>query len=701
LYIRHSCFVQAIEFRSLLTISLGAKKARLRARKNSHEAHFSAGGLSIKARKGYKSPTVKFSIRIPKILLTCTAATVLVSLQAEESPGPDQALLIPLEASPTADTGTSVLGNGTSSETASEAVENQQAPKNPPPPLPLESTNLDAIFQSVTGGSTSPLDLNIGELVRMALENNPEIKIQRLQPDLGQTDIRRALGLFDPKFNFRNQYSQSETPQNAQQYIATGGETTQTQLALIDQLTSLQDSLDALLAEIQGNQPQNANSANIPEFTDPRVFSSQEYDMLWQLGGLTPMGTEYSLNFNQLQARNDINIQTPPSLFYPEYTSIFSISLTQPLLKDFGPAANLAGLRVARIQKKIGWYDWQKQIIRSLSEALYRYFDLVFAYENLRVRKEAVKASLLLERQNIQRVQNGKMRPSDVWEAQASLSNNIDLALRAMNLYVESQNSLKALIFNDQMAARGDIGRIIPATSLEMPLIKIQRFEFIQDAIAYRPEYLQIVSKAEQEGIRVRYARNQAYPTVDFQSSFGLTGLEGEYGSSFGNAFSGQGTAFSVGVLVSIPLGNIEGKANLDAAKLREKQAKIAIQKAITELSLEVDTSISLLETGRQQVIAARNTATAALNTVVAEEKLLEEGKSTTFEVVRLQNNASESRSRELASIASYRKNIVRLAVARGKLLEELGISLEKEAIKSAAPGKRKPPQLPQSMKLQ
>jgi outer membrane protein TolC len=138
----------------------------------------------------------------------------------------------------------------------------------------------------------------------------------------------------------------------------------------------------------------------------------------------------------------------------------------------------------------------------------------------------------------------------------------------------------------------------------------------------------------------------------------------------------------------------------LDAAKLREKQAKIAIQKAITELSLEVDTSISLLETGRQQVIAARNTATAALNTVVAEEKLLEEGKSTTFEVVRLQNNASESRSRELASIAAYRKNIVRLAVARGKLLEELGISLEKEAMKSAAPGKRKPPQLPQSMQL-
>ena len=648
------------------------------------------------AKKANES-LVKFGIRIPRTLLILTAVSFLAPLQAEDPVNIEKSNLPPLEAASKPDLESDALKNGLDSQVSPEQVELQKERRNPPAPLPLEKTNLDAIFQSVAGESA--LNLSIGEMVQMALANNPEIKIQRLEPDLGQTDIRRALGLFDPKFSFRNQYSQSETPQNAQQYIATGGETTQMQLALIDQLTALQDSLDALLAEIQGNQTQTgSNAADVLQFTDPRIFSSQEYDMLWQLGGQTPMGTQYSLNFNQLQARNDINIQKPPSLFYPEYTSIFGLSLTQPLLRNFGPAANLAGLRIARIQNRIGWYDWQKQVIKSLAGALYSYFDLVFACENLRVRKEAVEASRLLERQNIQRVQQGKMRPSDVWEAQAALSNNVDLTLRSMNLYIESQNALKSIILNDKMASHGNIGRLIPTKSLEIPEIKIDRSQFIRDAITYRPEYLQIVSKAEQEGIRVRYARNQAYPTVDFQSSLGLTGLEGEYGSSFGNAFSGQGTAFSVGVLVSIPLGNVEGKANLDAAKLRHKQAQISIQKAITELSLEVDTSISLLETSRQQVIAARNTAIAAQNTVIAEEKLLEEGKSTTFEVVRLQSNASEARSRELTCIAAYRKNIVRLAIARGKLLDELGISLEKEALKSAASGNRKKIQLPQSM---
>jgi len=251
------------------------------------------------------------------------------------------------------------------------------------------------------------------------------------------------------------------------------------------------------------------------------------------------------------------------------------------------------------------------------------------------------------------------------------------------------------------MAESGFISRIIPESSLEVPTVAIDRSQFIYEAISSRPEYLNIVSKAEQEGIRVRYAKNQSYPTVNLVGNMGLTGLEGEYASSLSNAMSAQGTNFSVGVLVSIPLGNIEGRANLDAAKLREKQAQIAIKKAITDISIEVDTAVSLLATSQQQVIAARDTALAARKTATAEEKLLEEGKATTFEVVRLQSNAAESQSRELASIAAYRKNVVRLAVARGKLLTELGISLQKEALQTAMPSKRNNIQLPQSMQNQ
>lgn len=524
---------------------------------------------------------------------------------------------------------------------------------------PLKTIELGQVFTVVSGGIGRELPLDIGGMVRMALTNNPEIKIQRIQPEIGEEDIRRAWGQFDPALSFQTSFSQSETPQNTVEFISTGGES--------------------------GNAT----------FSDPRTFSDENFLMNWQLGGLSPLGTQYAFSFNQLQDRNDLNIQVPPSLFYPEITTFAGLTITQPLLKNFGPAANMAGVRISRIQKRIGWYEWERQLIRSLSEALVRYFDLAYAHENLQVRTQAVSAAQLLEQQNIRRVEEGRMRPSDVWEAQASLSFNVDLALRAMNGLIEAQNALKTVLLTEQMAMDGEIGRIIPLSPLDVPAVQIDRSRFIGEALANRPEYLQIVSRAEQEGIRVRYARNQALPTVNFQGSAGFTGLEGDYGNSFSQALGGQGTAYSVGVVVSIPLGNVEGLANLEAAKLRKQQAELSIQKAVTEVSIEVDTSISLLETSRLQVGTARDTADAAIKTSRAEEMLLEEGKSTTFEVVRLQNNASDARSRELAAKAAYRKNAVRLAVSRGLLLQELGVDIDREALKTSLPGKRRKPDLP------
>lgn len=554
---------------------------------------------------------------------------------------------------------------------------------------PLDLPGIDALLEYPSTTETNAMVLRLDEIVRMALANNPQIKIQRLEPEIGATDIRKAWGLFDPKLGFETSYTQSDIPQNAQQYIATGGETTRSQLALLDQLIILQDELDDILNQIQGNPSSNDPAANAPQFTDPRNFSSQDWNMAWKLGGVTPLGTDYALTFTQLQERNDLNIQIPPSLFYPEITTFAGLTISQPLLKNFGPAATMAGVRIARLQKRIGWYEWQRQLIATLSQTSSQFFDLTFANENLRVRREAVAAARLLEQQNIARVNQGKMRPSDVWEAQASLAANVDFALRASNTCIEAQNALKALVFTEQMAFSQGESRILPASQSALPFIPINRAIFLAEGLKNRPEYQHLLAKAEQEGLRVRYEKNQALPLVNLQASGGLTGLEGEYGSSFGQTFGGQGTSYAVGMVVSIPLGNVEADAKLEAARLRQQQTLLAVQKAATEIAIEIDTSISLLETSRLQVVAARATADAAVKTAFAEQKLLDEGKSTTFEVVRLQNNAADARSRELAAIAQYRKNAVRLAVARGTLLSELGISIEDEALKTSIPNRR------------
>lgn len=553
-------------------------------------------------------------------------------------------------------------------------------PAEAPPPLP--PFDLSPVFAAASGDAAPPMLLTLRQVVQMALDNNTEVKVQRLQPELGEQQVQFARGAFDPQFNFSTLYSYNETPQNAEQFVSTGGETALAQQALVDQLVDLQNSLDQLLAELQGTTA-SPRSAPSGQFNDPRIFVSEDFSMNWSVGGKTPMGTAYQIGLSQLQARNDLNSQIPPSLFFPEYTTTFGLTITQPLLKNFGPAANLAELRVARVQRRVGWYEWQQQLIRSLANSVSLYIDLIYARENLRVREGAVRTARLLEEQNIRRVRAGKMRPSDVWEAQTSLANNADLALRAVNGYVEAQNGLKGLIISAAAIASGPTGRLEPVDDLEIRAVDLDRNLFLREAFTRRPEYLRLQAAAEQEGIKVRFARNQVYPQVDLQASYGLTGLDGNFGDSFGGAFDGQGPAFSVGVVFSVPLGSQKERANLQAAKLRQEQAALGVQRGAIDITMEIDTAISLVRTTREQVKTAAQTSSSARLTAEAQEKLLDEGKATTFDVVRLQNDYADARSRELAARANYRKAVMRLSVARGTLLEELGVNLQEEADKT------------------
>jgi outer membrane protein TolC len=263
------------------------------------------------------------------------------------------------------------------------------------------------------------------------------------------------------------------------------------------------------------------------------------------------------------------------------------------------------------------------------------------------------------------------------------VANNEDLALRAMNAFIETQNQLKAKILSSETIAAGPTGRLEPTDDLEIPPVQLDRDRFIREAFNKRPEYLRVQSVVEQEGIKVRYARNQVYPQVDLQASYGLTGLEGSFGNSFNDTLTTGGPALTVGVVVSIPLGSVKERAGLQAAKYRQEQSSLSLHKVSSDMVLDIETALSIFRTTKEQVNAAAETTRTARLTAEAQEKLLEEGRATTFDVVRLQNDYADARTRELAALANHRKAILRLAVARGALLEELGVNLQNEADKT------------------
>jgi outer membrane protein TolC len=195
----------------------------------------------------------------------------------------------------------------------------------------------------------------------------------------------------------------------------------------------------------------------------------------------------------------------------------------------------------------------------------------------------------------------------------------------------------------------------------------------------------------KKQEVLVKYNRNQVLPRVDAQVSYGVSGLNSDYGTSFGTAAGGQGFDFGAGVVVSVPLGSVKERANLDASKMQRAQAEIALNRAGLNVAIDVDTALSLLESARARIKAAENFLSAAVTNLNSEQNLLEEGRSTTFNVVKFQSDLSLARTRLLSAQAEYRRALVRLGIASGGLLDELGVNIEDQAA-ILRPLKKNPP---------
>ena len=92
---------------------------------------------------------------------------------------------------------------------------------------------------------------------------------------------------------------------------------------------------------------------------------------------------------------------------------------------------------------------------------------------------------------------------------------------------------------------------------------------------------------------------------------------------------------------------------------------------------LKLDEALKEIATDAKRLEAAGEAVRLAEETLSAEEKKLEAGRSTTFNVLRIQDDLLQSRLKRLAAVSDYNKVLLRFYREKGTLLEELGINIK------------------------
>ncbi len=465
------------------------------------------------------------------------------------------------------------------------------------------------------------LTLSMDDAIASALDRNFAIRIERIEPDIAQEEVRSAWGRYDPVLQSQYLYQRDE-------------------LAGLDrdqEVASVEMSVGATLpwgTQIEG-------SILSSDSTIPVVETA-----------------------NGLEQINQINVR-----------SFMGISVRQPVLRGFGLDGTHTRVRIARESAEASWQGFRARVMDTVQSTIAAYQSLYFAQENLRIAERNRDLAVQLLKDNRKRVETGAMAPLDIVQAESEAALREVSVISARALLKQAQNGLKQLVWDNPESVLDLNLKILPPE--EPSDFDPDLARDYQLAVENLPEYISTESGLRIRQWQVREARRNALPQLDLTGSYGHVGIRDELNDSLSDAFGNGEKSYSVGAVLSIPFPNRSRSAERTQAYLRRNQAKMELTQLEQSIRIELDNASTQLTADWERIQAARKARELSEKSLKAEEKKLQAGTSTTFVVLRLQGDLAIAEIRETNALADYSVSLARYHRARGKILDIHNISLE------------------------
>jgi outer membrane protein len=566
---------------------------------------------------------------------------------------------------------------------------------------PDDSSRLESLAQD------GKVCLSLHAAIELALENNLDIELQRYGPRFAITDIKRTQAGALPRgvpLSIR-EGPKSASTSGKDPLAPILGPGPETNLSIAGQTPfsngSLPPSFDPLLLGNFGQSHMSTPQVNpFPVGAPVLVQDITTAGAAFQKGFIT--GAQLSATFqNSRQKANSLRFDLNPF-----NTSSFGITITQPLLRGFGPSLNSRFIRIANNNKSQSDLAFKQQVISSVTAVIRLYWDFVSLNENVKVLQQTLVRAQRLQRDNQLKVDQGAGAPIDVVEARAEVSRARRDLIAAQSLVRQQQILLKDYLSRKTVSDPSLAGiTIIPTDTLRPDLN--ERVPTVQSlaerALSERPDIVQARIQLDTSKIALQGSRNALLPSLDLVATLRNNGLAGNVNplTSLGAAvhtpdsilIGGYGTALSqvlhrnfpdyaIGVQLTLPLRNRAGKADYARDSLALRQQNVRLQQLDKQVHVEIESALISLDQARATLEAAEKEREFEEQSLAAEEEKLAVGASTTFLVIQYQRDLEEALSAEVAAKAGFVKARSGLDIASGALLDTWGISVSDEIAK-------------------
>lgn len=576
-------------------------------------------------------------------------------------------------------------------------------PQHLAPPSFANTTRIDDLLQN------GKLMLSIDDAIALALENNLDIAIQRNNMRIADTDLMRAqagasiLGVNfgvvqgTPGGGVGGIGSQVGSGPGGTAVAAGGagagiGGIVGSTLGLGPQITSFDPVLTGTIqfdrAKFIPTSPfsgtaQNTTTAN---FSYVQGFHS---------------GTNLAVGFNNSRVTSN-NVFT---LLSPSISSGFTFRLTQHLLQGFGLVPNDRFIRIAKNDREISDVAFRLQVTATVGQIENMYWDLVYAYENARVAREALAFAQKTLADTKRQVEVGALAHLDIVRAQSTVASD-QQALTVANTNLQLQQLLmKNAISRNLLDNRLADAEVIPTSTVSAPKTEpvVPTEDLVNEALTHRPELVEARMNLTNSSISNKAIRNSLLPSLDMFAYYGGNGTGGSpnpasicgnpgsiaafcrpagsipstgYGETLGDLVDSSAPDKGIGFTLNIPIRNRAARATQMRSELEYSQAQMRLQQIENQVRIEVRNAQFAVQQNHDSVAAAQAAVDLARESLSAEQEKFDLGSSTPTVVLQYQTQLAESERTLMSAMAAYEKASTELDRATGRLLERAGIQI-------------------------
>jgi outer membrane protein TolC len=575
-----------------------------------------------------------------------------------------------------------------------------------PPPDLSNTPRLDTLLRD------GKIYLSMDDAVALALENNLDIGIARYNLDIADTEILRSKGGANNFFGVNTGIVQNTpgggvgglsgsvgsgpggtSPAAGGIGAGTNGLVSST-LGIGPNITSFDPVISSTLqsdharfacTSIFCGSVQNTTTAN---FNYTQGFQS---------------GTNIGIGFNNSRVTSN----NPFNFLSPSLTSGFKLQLTQHLLQGFGFLPNDRLIQITKNNREITDVAFRLQITTTVDQIENLYWNLVYAYENVKVQQEALAFANKTLSDNQKQVQIGSLAPIEVVRAQNTVAADEQNLIQAQtNLDLQQllmKNALSRTLQDPQLAN----AEVIPTTTMALPKQEpvVPTEDLVNEALQHRAELAESRIDLSNREISEKALKNALLPTVDVFAYYGGSGTGGnqslfsQCGSPLLNPLASQfgcnppglfaptsiGSTFNqlvdstapdkgAGFTINIPLRNRQAQALQVRGQLEYRQAQMRLQQIENQVRIEVRNAQFSVTQNHAAVQSAQAAVALAKQSLEAEQKKYNLGASTGTNVLNYQSQLATAESQRVSAEAAYEKAEIELDRATGLLLEHAGI---------------------------